>query len=197
MKKAIIGAGGFAREVYYQMLDNCFEQITFFVDDEYSRDDIMPLSKFDSENYEVVIAIGDPKTRENMVSKLPSNTKFFTFIHKSVSIVSKDVLIGEGSIICVGSVLTSNIKLGKHCHLNLHTTIGHNCTIGDYLTTAPGARISGGCTIGNKVYIGTNSSIRENLNLCDDVTIGLNSGVVESIMNCGIYGGVPAKRLKE
>ena len=198
MKKAIIGAGGFGKEVYHQILDNYpFEKITFFADDQYAQDNILPLSKFDPEKYEVVVAIGDPSTREKVVNNLPKNTKFFKFIHNSVLILSDDIFIGEGSIICPGSILTCNIKIGKHSHLNLHTTIGHDCIIGDYLTTAPGANISGKCTIGNRVYIGTNSSIRERTNICDDVTIGLNSGVVKHITDSGVYGGTPIKKLKD
>lgn len=197
MKKAIIGSGGFGREVYYYMMDNdSSEQITFFVDDQYANNDIFPISLLDVENYEVVVAIGDSNHRKKIISKLPKNTKFFTFIHNSVKIFDKNIKIGEGSIICPGCILTTNIEIGKHSQLNLLSTIGHDTKIGDYLTTAPGTKISGNCIIGNNVYLGTNSSIREKLNICDNVTIGLNSGVVKNINESGIYGGVPAKKLK-
>ena len=80
--------------------------------------------------------------------------------------------------------------------MNLLTTIGHDVVVGDYFTTAPGAKISGNCNLGEKVYVGTNASIREKLTIVDDVTIGLNSGVVKSIFEQGVYGGTPAKKLK-
>ena len=41
-----------------------------------------------------------------------------------------DCEIGAGSIITAGCIITTNIKIGKHSHLNLHTTIGHDCELG-------------------------------------------------------------------
>lgn len=195
MNKAIIGAGGFAREISHSMN---MPDIPFFVDDEYSdrSKNIFGLSDFDPLKYEVVIAIGDPKTRSEMVQKLPKETKYFTYIHPSVIILDENIIIGKGSIICAGTVLTTNIKIGEHCHLNLCSSIGHDCVIGDYFTTAPGVRISGNCNIGNKVYFGTNSCTREKLVLCDDLIIGLNSGVVKDVYHPGTYVGTPAKKIK-
>jgi hypothetical protein len=45
-----------------------------------------PLSHFDVNKHEVVVAIGDPYIRKKIINKLPKNTKFFTVIHKSVQI---------------------------------------------------------------------------------------------------------------
>jgi len=199
MKKAIIGAGGFGREVYYSL--SLAEQINtvFFVDDKYydgSDTLILPISKFNPKEYKVVIAIGDPKDRFDIVQRLPKETKYFTHIHPSVQILDPNVEIGEGSIICAGTIITTNVKIGKHAHLNLQTTIGHDCEIGDYFTTAPGAKISGNCKIYDCVYIGTNASIKEKLSIHSLVTIGLNSGVVKHIDEPGTYVGSPAQKIK-
>jgi len=198
MKKCIIGAGGFGKEVYWSL--SMMERIgaVFFVDDNYydgSDSLILPLSKFNPNEYEVVVAVANPSAREKIVNSLPKNTKYFTHIHPSVQIHGPDVEIGVGSIICAGTIITTNVKIGKHSHLNLITTIGHDCVIGDYFTTAPGVQISGNETIGNKVYFGTRSCIKQKLTVCDDVTIGMNAGVVKNIKEPGIYVGTPAKKL--
>lgn len=199
MKKAIIGAGGFGREVYWSL--SLMERINtiFFVDDKYydgSDDLILPISTFNPEEYEVVVAIGDPKDRFDIVQRLPKTTKFFTHIHPSVQILDPNIQIGEGSIICAGTIITTNVKIGKHAHLNLQTTIGHDCEIGDYFTTAPGAKISGNCKIYDCVYIGTNASIKEKISIHSLTTIGLNAGVTKHIEESGIYVGTPAKKIK-
>ena len=199
MKKGIIGAGGFGREVYWSL--SLIERVNtkFFVDDKYwddTNDLILPISKFNPSEYKMVVAIGDPRDRFDMVERLPKETKYFTHIHPSVQILGDDVEINEGSIICAGTIITTNVKIGKHAHLNLQTNIGHDCEIGDYFTTAPGAKISGNCTIGDCVYFGTNSSVREKIEICSYVTIGLNSGFVKNIKESGTYGGVPVKRIK-
>jgi sugar O-acyltransferase (sialic acid O-acetyltransferase NeuD family) len=197
MKKGIIGYGGFAREVKALLIDNNpDEKIDFFVDDEYCDENSKPISQLNVDEYEVIVAIGDPHIRKKMVSKLPENTKYFSAIHKSVQILDDNIIIGEGSIICSSCILTTNIKLGKHTHLNLQTTIGHDVEIGEYFTTAPGVKISGNCLIGNNVYVGTNSSIREKITICDDVILGLNSGVIKNITEAGVYGGTPCKKIK-
>lgn len=198
MKKGIIGNGGFGREVYYSLSENDKKNTIFFVDDEYfsHQENTLPMNKFDPEKYEVVIAIGNPSLRQNMIEKLPPNTKFFTHIHHSVILLDNNILIGEGSVICAGCILTTNIKLGKHTHLNLNTTIGHDCSIGDFFTTAPGVSVSGNNNINDRVYIGTRSSTKEKINICSDVTIGLNSGVVKNIDEPGVYVGTPSIKIK-
>jgi sugar O-acyltransferase (sialic acid O-acetyltransferase NeuD family) len=197
MKKAIIGAGGFAKEVYWSL--SLMERIgtIFFVDDKYydGSNLTLPLSKFDPKEYEVVVAVGEPKDRFDIVNRLPKDTKYFTHIHPSVQILGEDIQIGEGSIICAGTIITTNVTIGKHAHLNLQTTIGHDCEIGSYFTTAPGAKISGNCKIYDCVYVGTNASIKQKLSIHSLTTIGSNAAVVKHIEESGIYVGIPAKKI--
>jgi len=199
MKKGIIGAGGFGREIYWSLNPTERNNTVFFVNDEYwdgSDEKILPLSLFETDKYEVIVAIADPKHRQRIVDNLPKKTKFFTHIHPTAQIHGEDVIIGEGSIICAGTIITTNVKIGKHAHINLITTIGHDCVIGKYFTTAPGVQISGNETIGDRVYFGTRSCIKEKLKVCDDVIIGMNSGVVKTITEPGTYIGTPAKKIK-
>ena len=195
MKKALIGAGGFANEIKSQIGDI---NMLSFIDDQYyiGEKNTLPLSQFSPNEYKVVIAIGDPQVRKKIVDKLPKETKYFTFIHPSV-MVFDNVEIGEGSIICPGVIITTNCKIGKHSHLNTNTTIGHDNILGDYFTTAPGVNISGNNKIGECVYFGTNSCTKQKISICDNTIIGLNSGVVKNIYKPGIYIGTPSKLLNE
>ena len=199
MKIGIIGAGGFGREVYWSLSLMERVDVKFFVDDHYwdgKNDLILPISKFNPNEYEVVIAIGNPRDRFDIVQRLPKETKYFTHIHPSVQILGNDVEIGEGSIICAGTIITTNVKIGNHTHLNLQTTIGHDCNICNYFTTAPGAKISGNCKIYDCVYVGTNTSIKENTSIHSLTTIGSNATVVKNIEEPGTYVGVPTKKIK-
>ena len=200
MKKGIIGAGGFGREIYWSL--SLMERVNtkFFVDDKYwdGNDElVLPISQFNPNEYEVVVAIANSNDRERIVNTLPKNTKYFTHIHPTAQIHGPDVEIGEGSIICAGTIITTNVKIGKHAHLNLITTVGHDCVIGDYFTTAPGVQISGNENIGNRVYFGTRSCVKQKITICDDVIVGMNAGVVNNITESGVYVGTPAiKKLK-
>lgn len=192
MKKAIFGFGGHAREVAAQINEN----LTFFVDDAYGNDIANPISSFDPTKYKLMIAVADCQCRENIVKSLPSNTTYFTFIHPTALIMDSNIEIGEGSFIGAYSILTTKIKIGKHAILNRGNHIGHDTTVGNYLSMMPGSIISGNCKLGDRVYIGTNSSVREKINICNDVTIGLNSGAISDIKEHGKYGGTPLNKLK-
>jgi len=194
MEYALIGNGGHAREVQSQMgID-----LTKFVSDEYwieGDDKVFPLSKFDPEKYIVMVTISNSDDRQKIVDSLPENTKYFSFIHPTTQLMSDDIIIGEGSFIGANSIITCNVKIGKHSILNRGNHIGHDCIIGDYFSAMPGSIISGNVTIGNRFYIGTNSSIKEKIVICDDVTIGLGSSVIKNINMNGVYVGCPVKKI--
>ena len=191
MKKALIGFGGHAREVLAQIGEN----LICFVDDDYIIEGTQPLSSFDPTEYEVIIAVGSSKDRYNIVQKLPKQTKYFTFIHPTALILD-NVEIGEGSFIGAYSILTTNIKIGKHALLNRSSQIGHDCIVGDYFSAMPGAIISGNVRIYDCVYMGTNASIKEKITIHSFTTIGSNAAVVKHIEEPGTYAGTPAKKIK-
>jgi len=187
-KLALIGNGGHAREVEFQI----GFKIIKFVDETYYRPGdpyLLPLSKFNPKLWDVMIAIGDSKEREIIVNRMPEETKYFSFIHPT-AIVSDDLIIGNGTFIGANSIITTNVKLGQHCILNRACQIGHDSKIGNYFSAMPGSIVSGNVKIGDRVFIGTNSSIREKIYICDDVTIGLNSGIYRDIKSPGKYTSI-------
>ncbi len=193
MKLALFGYGGHAREVAAQMnLD-----VTFFVDDKYANEVSKPISTFDPEVYQMMVAVADSKDREKIVKKLPENTSYFTFIHPTALLMSKDIEIGIGSFIGAYSILTTNITIGNHAILNRGNQIGHDSKIGDFFSAMPGAIVSGNVILGEKVYMGNNSSIREKIQVSSNVTIGSNATVIKNIITGGTYVGVPAKFKKK
>lgn len=192
MKKALVGYGGHAREVMAQM----GVTITCFVDDEYVVEGTQPLSKFNPKEYALMVAVADSKARFDLVQRLPKETKYFTWVHPTALIMSDDVEIGEGSFIGAYSILTTNIKIGKHSILNRGNHIGHDCEIGDYFSAMPGAIVSGNVRIYDCVYMGNNSSIREKLSIHSMCKIGMNAAVVKNIQDGETYVGVPVKKIK-
>jgi sugar O-acyltransferase (sialic acid O-acetyltransferase NeuD family) len=192
MKLALFGYGGHAQEVACQIN----QKVTFFVDDQYANDTAKPISKFNPQEYAMMVAVANSKDRFDIVQRLPKETQYFTFIHPSVQIMDDNIEMGEGSFIGANSILTTNIKIGKHTLLNRSNHIGHDCEIGNYFSAMPGAIVSGNVKIYDCVYMGTNSAIKEKLLIHSLSTIGMNSCVVKHIEEPGIYVGVPAKKLK-
>ena len=50
--------------------------------------------------------------------------------------------------------------------------------------------------IGNNVYVGTNAIISSNIEIVDNVIVGAGAVVTKSIVEDGVYVGIPAKRIK-
>lgn len=199
---AIFGTGGFAREVACVLHDlgRGHEIVAFHEPDEVFEPrtllgvDVRSQSAFDPAQARAVVGIGNPATREKVVSELPSGTVFETLVHPT-AVLSQWVRLGEGSIVCAGAVLTCQITLGRHCQLNLNSTVGHDCTFGDFCTVAPGANISGNVELGARVDVGTQAAFRQRIRVCDDAIIGMGAVVVKDIVEPGTYVGVPAKKV--
>ena len=192
MSIAIFGHGGHASEVARQI----GKDVTFFVDDKYSNESSLPISLFDPLKYFMLVAVADSKERKNIIERLPLETRFMTFIHPTALILDDNIEIGEGSFIGAYSILTTNIKIGKHAILNRGNQIGHDCVIGDYFSAMPNSVVGGNVHIGDTVYLGSCSNVREKIKIHSEVKVGMNGAVVKDIESPGVYVGVPIKRLK-
>jgi sugar O-acyltransferase (sialic acid O-acetyltransferase NeuD family) len=178
----ILGKGGFAKEVVAALKPLPCKM------GEYAE-----IDAFDKKAYSL-IAIGDVKARRILANKY----KFeYARLCKGLLLNPDTIRFGEGTIICHGCILTTDIEIGKHVIINLNCTIGHDVKIGDFCTLSPGANISGEVTIGEDCYIGTNAVVREKISICSGVTIGAGGVVVKDIIEPGIYIGNPAKKLEK
>ncbi|MBX7155412.1 MAG: acetyltransferase [Bacteriodetes bacterium] len=210
-KIIIAGAGGFAKEVLmyvhdiYTLKSHTFpfqEAVEFMVDDASFTEGsihgvrILPQSEFSPDRGKVIIAIGSGKIREKIAGNLPQNTQYATLIHPTAN-VSQWTSIGEGAVITPGCIITVDTHIGKQSQINFQSCIAHDCTIGDFVTTAPGVRISGNCTVGNHVYFGTNAIIRQGISICDETTIGMGAVILNSLTQPGTYVGNPARKLPD
>ncbi len=87
--------------------------------------------------------------------------------------VSKSAVIGEGSIIQAGVIISSNSIIGRFCKLNINATIMHDVTIGDFSIVAPCANILGRSRIGEMVYIGASATIEHDSIVEDETRISV------------------------
>jgi len=195
-KIGILGAGAFAREIYCYLEQHfskfsiveyvdikCFSEIDSTVFYGRTHDKV-------SNDIEYVCGVSDPLLKQKFYDLGP-------MLHEPVllsSFCGRCVKVGYGSIVCHGSILTTNISIGIMATINLNCTVGHDVVIGDFFNSAPGVNISGNVTIGNRVSIGTNACIREGVCICDDVTIGMGAVVVKDITEPGVYIGNPARK---
>lgn len=212
MKKlVIVGAGGFGREVEWLVkrinkVNPTYEVIGYADDGKpigeeigYSKViyTIDELSKTEEDLY-VTIAIGNAKVRKMIAEKLSSNThlKFPNLIDPSVIYDEEETILGNGNIICAGTIMTVNIVIGNFNIINLDCTIGHDDVLKDYITIYPSVNVSGCVTINNCTEVGTGTQIIQGLSIIGNTTIGASAAVVKNIEESGTYVGVPVKKIK-
>ena len=146
-----------------------------------------------NEEVQFVIGIGTGSVRRVIDRRLTSvGFGCATLIHPAATL-GYDVRVGAGTVICAGVRVTTNILLGRHVHLNNNTTVGHDCTLADYVTANPLVSISGGVSIGSESMLGTNSTVLQQLSIGDRSVVGAGSCVVRDVPDDTVVKGVPAK----
>lgn len=203
----IVGAGGFSREVAWLIEDinkkNTMWKIKGFIDEDINNigkelngykvlGDISYLNNQEKAN--VIIAIGNGEIRKKIIETI-KNHEFPILIHPSI-IMSKYIEIGQGTIICAGSILTTNIKIGEHVIINLDCTIGHDSILENYSTILPSTNISGNVKVEEYATIGTGTAIIQGKNIGKRSIIGAGSVINKDIPDNSTAVGVPAKVIK-
>lgn len=207
----IIGAGGFGREVAWLVErineNNPTWDLKGFIDDDEALwgtyEDEYPvlggcdflLDKAEISDLFAVCAVGAAQTRKKIIDKLDGKVSFATIIDPSV-IISKRVEIGDGSIICAGTIITVDIKIGNHVIINLDCTLGHDDIVHDFVTIYPSANISGNVEIGECSELGTGMKIIQGKKITAGSIIGAGAVIVKDIDKTGMYVGIPAKAIK-
>ena len=141
-----------------------------------------------------VCAIGASKVRKTVIEKL-GNVKFATLIDPSV-MLSKRVTIGEGTIICAGTIITVDITIGNHVIINLDCTVGHDAVLHDFVTVYPSVNISGNTDIGECTEMGTGMQIIQGKTVGAYSIVGAGAVVVKDIPEKCTAVGSPAKPIK-
>ena len=210
-KLVIIGASGFGREVAWLVerinAVSPIWNLIGFVDDnkEIIGQEIngyKVLGTIDSlekmKATYVVCAVGSSSVRKDIIDRvqqLNHNLCFATLIDPTVE-KSNYVEIGEGTIICAHNVLTVNIKIGKHCIINLDCTVGHDVIMDDFVTVYPSVNISGNSKYGECVELGTGSQIIQGKTVGKGTVVGAGSVVVKDLPEECTAVGTPCKPIK-
>ncbi len=211
MKKiAIIGAGGFGREVkmlidQINAVGNKYQFIGYY-DDGKEKETLINgfpvLGKVAdlnnvSEEIAVALALGNPAYKKNVVA-LINNSKitYETLIHPSVLIGNDAVSIGKGTVICAGNIITCNIMIKDYVTINLACTIGHDTILESYVSLMPAVNVSGEVVVEEAVYVGTGAKIINQVSVGKNTTIGAGAVVSKSLPENCTAVGIPAKPIK-
>jgi len=205
---AIFGAGGLGKEVLALIRALPEWEPVGFYDDQIQKGVMLNgieilgntdrLKKDAVKDLNLIIAVGNPQVKKAIVDMLKGIRKirYPSLVHPSAIIVDlASVRIGAGAIVTAGCILTTNISIGTHVLLNINSTIGHDCRIGDYSSIMPGANLSGDVKVGTEVLIGSGANVMNGVSLGDRCKIGMGAAVLRNVENGSTAVGVPAKTI--
>ena len=199
----IIGAGGHATVVLDALLKMGVKPKGIFDDDKslWNREifGIKILGRVElakSVQGRFVVAIGDNKTRKDIVNFLNfPDERFVSVIHPS-SVIGRDVEIGVGSMIIGGAVINSKTKIGRHVIINTSVSIDHHNVVGDFVHIAPGTHTGGNVKIGEGSFLGIGVSVIPKIKIGRWSIVGAGSVIIEDIPDFVTVVGVPGRVIK-
>lgn len=205
----LFGAGGHGRELGWLARD-CFPgaELTYIVDDEqYLGGPVndIPVQLITDVGAQAgtafIAAVGDSAVRRTASELLSARgLSAVALVHPRVE-ASPTVRIAPGAVVAAGCVLTDNVELGAHTHVNIGCTLSHDVTVGEFVTISPGVHIAGNVTIGDGAFLGIGASV---INGSTEVPLIIGAGAVVAAGACVIrsvgagtvVGGVPAYPLR-
>jgi len=204
----VFGAGGHGREIAHLAAQAWGDlvEVVFLVDDRaYANGPVNDIpvrvaSDITAEDGDrFVAAVGDSRLRRRAAAACASvGLRPTVLMHPRVEASSR-VALGQGCVVCAGSVLTVDIALGEHVHINIACSVSHDVRIDDFSTLSPGVHVSGHVKIGRDVFIGTganiiNGSTSSPLVIGDGALIAAGACVTRSVEPGALMAGVPALR---
>jgi sugar O-acyltransferase (sialic acid O-acetyltransferase NeuD family) len=204
MKIGIYGSGGLGKEVYelagrINAKHKRWDEIVF-VDD--VRDEGVFFGtrsvKFErwleeKGEWECVIGIGEPSSREKLCGKILQNEiKLATLIDPS-ALISPRAEISCGSIVCEFASIHADVSIGRNCLIQPYCVVGHDTRIGDHSVFSTHCAPGGSCIFGERVFAGMHSSIKEKVQIGDDVIIAMGASVFQNLPDGVTVVGNPAR----
>jgi sugar O-acyltransferase (sialic acid O-acetyltransferase NeuD family) len=210
---AIIGAGGFARELRWLLSDiaadvnrscEAFEIAGFVVTDlgkigPHESEVLGDYRWLDANKVDALaMGIGTPAARLEVAAELKCRfpkLEWPAIVHPSLRFDATSCEFEEGVIVCAGVIATVNVVFEAFSMMNLSCTIGHETRIGAGSVLNPTVNISGGVHVGRGVLVGTGAQILQNLTIGENAIIGAGAVVSKNVEPATTVVGIPARPL--
>lgn len=206
----IVGAGGFGREtaLLAQQIADAAEQpqweVRGFVDaraaeigprvGKYAMAGDLSFLLRGEDPVAAVVGIGWPLGRRTVYEALTAVDRVLlpTLVHPTVVLDAEGVVLGRGTLVGAGCILTTDIRVGACVALNLACTIGHDVVIGDHCVLNPKVALSGGVTVGEGCLLGAGATVLQNLRVGAGAIVGAGAVVTRDVPPGATVVGVPA-----
>jgi sugar O-acyltransferase (sialic acid O-acetyltransferase NeuD family) len=147
---------------------------------------------------QVVVAVGASAPRRQVVRRIRQRcgNPFAVLIHPRAW-VGDNVQVGAGSVICAGAMLTTDIRLGEHVHVNIGSTISHDAVLGDFVTLNTGVHLAGNVRLHDGAEAHTGCVVIPRCAVGAWSIIGAGAVVTADVIeNCTVVGA-PARVVRQ
>jgi len=205
-KIAIIGGGGFAKEIIEVIEMNGDEVYGIFAKKNslnypyhgYLKELNEYKDRFDG----VIIAIGAVnkegiENRKKIIEFIKQNNIPLISVISPLATISKNVKIGKGVYIGHNVLVSVDVKLADNILINHNAVIGHDVVINENVSIGPLVFLGGGVEIEKNVMIGVGATIRQGLKIGVDSIIGMRSIVIKNIKPNSLTLQTPSKIYKQ
>lgn len=202
----IIGAGGHGREALDVVEAMNARRVTWrlrgFLDDGHPPADRLarrgtpllgPVSKLEDLEVAYIAAVGASEVRERIDAVATGYAREAVPLVHPASSVGGDVLLAPGVIIAAGARVTTNVRLGRHTHVNVGAVISHDCRVADFVTLSPGVLVNGEVTLGRHVMLGTGAIVTPGCTIGAGTWVGAGAVVMDDLPAGVVATGVPAR----
>ena len=152
-----------------------------------------------------LVAVGDPQLRSRLVELAASAglRPSPPLVHPGVwaELDADTVTFGEGVVVCPGSIVTTNVKIGAHVQINVACTVMHDCRVGAFSTLSPGVHLSGNNVLESSVFVGTGAVTIQGLpdrplEIGRGAVVGAGAVVTGNVAAGATVVGVPAREVR-
>jgi sugar O-acyltransferase (sialic acid O-acetyltransferase NeuD family) len=208
----VVGAGGFGREIVplvregFEITQVATSEVVFVVEDEYPIDQprlnghrVISMSQFIEHGRDArfTVSIGRPQVRQRIAEDLLARGLEPFAIAASSHVRLDENIVGPGAVFCHFSHVTSNARVGKFFHCNIYSYVAHDCSVGDYVTFAPGVKCNGHVVIEDLAYIGAGAVIKDASDkpivIGRGAIVGAGAVVTKSVPPGAVVVGSPAR----
>lgn len=202
---AIVGAGGHGREALgvAQALQSAaprWTEIVMIDDAEPDRaclerlavDHIGGIDRVVADGLEHVIAIGDPGVRRDVAETVGSTAEATVLVDPTASI-GADVVLAAGAMVFPGAICTTNVRIGRHSHVNCRAVVSHDCRVGNFVSLSPGVMLNGNVTVADGAFLGTGAIVLPGRRVGEGAVVGAGAVVIDDVADGATVVGVPAR----
>lgn len=192
-KLYLFGAGGHAK-VILDILESNDIIVEELFDDDVTIKLFMGIPVSQNVKSPMIVSIGNNTIRKKVVLNHPESS-YYNAISQT-AIISKNVKVGEGTVIMQGVVIQSSSKIGNHVIINTSATVDHDCVIEDFVHIAPGVNLCGDVKVGEGTLIGAGSVVIPGVKIGKWCKIGAGAVIIKDIPDNSIAVGVPCKTIR-